>query len=413
MCLRLTADCGRMGAMRVKVPVVAILFSSALKGTRSVLRGILDYTERHEPWRIVFPEGRDGEQTFDLVNMPCDAIIANMLAGAEMRRIAALGVPTILCEPLLSTQQMMSDLPLADIPIVRMDSRAVGTMAATYYLERGYRSFAYVGETLGMYWSAERRDGFIAALREAGHDAAVYDGPHGARERRRWDAERPRMMRFLSSLPHPTAVFAAMDGRARLVIDACTNAGLNVPEDIAVLGVDDDELICRSCVPTLSSIRTGGFLRGVRIAELLDAMMHGRTVDRTTFVGEPLAVVTRSSTGYDAMRDPVLARALAFIRGQGATGHCLTADVAVAAQCSRRYLEKRFRKMLDISVRELVMREKIERAKTLLGKGTMPIGEIPAACGVNCNSHLSVLFKKATGVTMREWRHAHRDASDE
>ena len=184
MCLRLTADCGRMGAMRVKVPVVAILFSSALKGTRSVLRGILDYTERHEPWRIVFPEGRDGEQTFDLVNMPCDAIIANMLAGAEMRRIAALGVPTILCEPLLSTQQMMSDLPLADIPIVRMDSRAVGTMAATYYLERGYRSFAYVGETLGMYWSAERRDGFIAALREAGYDAAVYDGPHGARERR-------------------------------------------------------------------------------------------------------------------------------------------------------------------------------------------------------------------------------------
>ena len=111
--------------MRAKVPVVAILFSSALKGTRSVLRGILDYTERHEPWRIVFPEGRDGEQTFDLANLPCDAIIAKMLTDAEMRRIAALGVPSILCDPLLTDQQMTSDLPTADIPIVRMDSRAV------------------------------------------------------------------------------------------------------------------------------------------------------------------------------------------------------------------------------------------------------------------------------------------------
>ena len=133
----------------------------------------------------------------------------------------------------------------------------------------------------------------------------------------------------------------------------------------------------------------------------------------TTFVEEPLSVVTRGSTGYDAMRDPVLARALAFIHGQCATAYCHTPDVAVAAQCSRRYLEKRFRKMLGVSVRELIMREKIERAKTLLEKGSMPIGEIPAACGVNCNSHLSVLFKKATGLTMRDWRSAHRDAFDE
>jgi len=240
----------------------------------------------------------------------------------------------------------------------------------------------------------------------------VYDGPRGARERRRWDAERPRMMRFLEALPRPTAVFAAMDGRARLVIDACIEAGLRVPEDIAVLGVDDDQILCRSCVPQLSSIRTGGYRRGVRIAELVDDMMRGRAVNRMTFVEEPLAVVTRGSTGYDAMRDPILARALAFIRRNAATARCPTSAIAAAAQCSRRYLEKRFRTLLDVSVRDLVMREKIEHAKELLEKETMPIGEIPAACGVNCNSHLSVLFKKATGLTMREWRRTHRDAFD-
>ena len=393
------------------VPIVAVLDTPALKGARSTLRGIIDYAERHGPWRLLFLESREGEQSFDLAKLGCDAVVAGRASRSEVRHVATLKVPVILCEPLGGL--MSADTSLADFPVVRMNSRAVGVMAAKYYLERGYRAFAYIGETLGMYWSAERRDGFVATLREAGYEAVVYDGPRGARERRRWDAERPRMMRFLKSLPRPTAVFAAMDGRARLVIDACIEVGLCVPEDIAVLGVDDDQILCRSCVPQLSSIRTGGYRRGVRIAELVDDMMHGHAVNRMTFVEEPLAVVTRGSTGYDAMRDLILARALSFIRRNAATARCPTSAIAAAAQCSRRYLEKRFRTLLGVSVRDLVMREKIEHAKELLEKETMPIGEIPAACGVNCNSHLSVLFKKATGLTMREWRHAHRDASDE
>lgn len=412
MPLRDASVYGKIRVMDSHVPVVAVLDTPALKGVRSMLRGIIDYTERHEPWRLLFLESREGEQTFDPAKLGCDAVIMCMTPRSKARHVAALKVPVILCEPLPREGLTSIGAPLADFPVVRMDSRAIGVMAAKYYLERGYHSFAYVGETLGMYWSAERRDGFVATLREAGYEAVVYDGPRGARERRRWDAERPRMMRFLEALPRPTAVFAAMDGRARLVIDACIEAGLRVPEDIAVLGVDDDQILCRSCVPQLSSIRTGGYQRGMRIAELVDDMMHGRTVNRMTFVGEPLAVVTRGSTGYDAMRDPILARALSFIRRNAATARCPTSAIAAAAQCSRRYLEKRFRTLLGVSVRDLVMREKIEHAKELLEKETMPIGEIPAACGVNCNSHLSVLFKKATGLTMREWRRTHRDASD-
>ncbi|MBQ6246121.1 MAG: substrate-binding domain-containing protein, partial [Kiritimatiellae bacterium] len=127
----------------------------------------------------------------------------------------------------------------------------------------------------GLYWSAERRRGFEETLAKAGFDCAVYDR-FTVRERTSWPVERRRLIAFLQELPKPTAVFAPMDGRARLVLEACLIARLRVPEEIAVLGVDNDQLLCESTVPTLSSIHTGGFRRGQIAAEMLDALMHGR-----------------------------------------------------------------------------------------------------------------------------------------
>lgn len=396
--------------LRAKIPTIAIMLAPQLKGARSTFRGILDYAAAHGPWRLLFPEGRDGEQALDFGKIGCDAVVMSDVTGLAARRIASLGVPVVCCEPF--SGEVGPGHPLARYPKVQMDSQAVGAMAASYFLGRGYVSFAYVGETQGVYWNAKRRAGFEETLRKAGFGAAVHDGPFSARERRDWCSERPRMIAFLNSLPRPAAVFAAMDGRARLVLDACLSAGLRVPEEIAVLGVDDDPIICESCVPSLSSIRTGGYRRGIRIASLLDDLMHGRPVPETVIVEEPLAVVTRGSTGYDAMRDPILARALSFIHANGATGRCQVADVAAAAGCSRRYLEKRFASMVGNSVRDIIIQGKIERAKSLLEKGTMPIGDIPDACGVSCGSHLAVLFKKATGMSMRDWRLSHHDAAD-
>ncbi|MBR1836097.1 MAG: substrate-binding domain-containing protein [Kiritimatiellae bacterium] len=396
------------GGAAAKVPVVALLFTPGLKGSRTTYRGILDWAAAHGPWRLVFPEGRPGEQALDLSAMGVDAVVAHQLSRRRARQIAALGVPVVLAEPLPEMREEKA--PLASCPCVRMDSRAVGAMAARYFLGRGYRSFAYVGEPCGMYWSAERRAGFVEALAKAGHSAAVFDGPWPARAKRSWTAERPSMIRFLRSLPRPAAVFAAMDGRAMLVLDACIRAGLSVPEEIAVLGVDDDPIICNACVPALSSIRTGGYRRGLHLAAMLDDLMHGRPVPRDAVVEEPLSVETRGSTGYDAMSDPVLGKAVAFIRAHGASGRCDVGAVAAAAGCSRRYAEKKFREKLGVSVRRFVLSAKIERAKRLLEKETMPIGEIPAAVGVRCNCHLSVLFKKETGFSMRDWRRLHRDA---
>ena len=208
-------------------------------------------------------------------------------------------------------------------------------------------------------------------------------------------------------------VFAPMDGRARLVLEACMAAGLRVPEEIAVLGVDNDPLLCESTVPTLSSIHTGGFRRGQIAAEMLDALMHGRTPRRRAVALPPISVVSRGSTGYDAMSDSAVARAISYIRANAERGGVGVADIVRAAGCSRRYLELRFRTRLGRSIRDELMRERIENVKNLLATSNLTIGEIVGRTGFSSDSHLSQLFRKATGATMLNWRRENRESSDE
>ena len=221
------------------------------------------------------------------------------------------------------------------------------------------------------------------------------------------------MIRFLQGLPKPTAIFAAMDGRARLVLDACAEAKIRVPEEIAVLGVDNDPILCESTVPALSSIRTGGFRRGQKAAELLDALIHGWPIQHKNVVMEPLSIVTRESTGYDAMRDPALSRALRFIRSEAPQRRIEVGDVVRVAGCSRRYVEQHFRTQLNASVRDVILRTRLARVRTLLESSNLSIGEIIGQCGFANESHLSVLFKRSTGLSMRDYRKQNREPPDD
>ena len=391
-------------------PKIAIFASINLKGGRTCVRGILDYAHRHGPWRCMLLEGRDSEQAIQPGLLGFDGIIAHNLSRDEAKAVAAANVPVVLIEPW--PQQLARGNPLADAPYVKMNSYDVGALAAEYYLDRGYKSFVYVGETLGLYWSADRRAGFVDTLAKRGFGCIVYD-TFSARERRSWAAERPRMMRFLKGLEKPTAIFAAMDNRARLVLDACAEAGISVPEEIAVLGVDNDPIICESSVPTLSSIRTGGFRRGQMAASMLDDLMCSRPIRQRTLSIGPLSVVTRESTGYDAMRDPVLARALKFIHANAAEHRIGVADAVAAAGCSRRYAEVHFRRHLGISIHDAIIQTRLERVKALLEQSNLSIGEISERCSFARESHLAVLFRKATGISMREYRRLRREESDD
>ncbi len=388
-------------------PKVAILFSLALEGERNMCRGILDYAHRHGPWRCHLFEGRSDEQRLNLRKEKFDGIIA---AGGNRKMnsvYTVLGVPFVLLE---AQPEMRDQTGMATkVPYVTRDSRAIGALAASYYLERGYTSFAFVGEPNGAYWSEERGKGFQEALAKAGFGCAVH-ARLTARERKNWSAERPRIERFLLGLPRPTALFAAMDGRARLIVNLCTEIGLKVPEEIAVLGVDNDPLLCGSTVPALSSIRTGGYRRGQIAASILDDLLHGRPVRESAVAQEPLAVVTRRSTGYDAMRDLYVARAVKFIRDSIEAGEVTdVADVIREAHCSRRYLERHFRAGLGRSIHDEIMATRMDRVKMLLSSTDLPIGEIAALSGYNRVSRLAAMFRRETGTNMRQWRLENRE----
>ena len=250
-------------------PKIALFLGLAYTGSRAECRGILDYAREHGPWHVLLQEGRLGEQLLDLRRLGIAGAIAECPSPEEVALIASLRVPVVLLEDPAPAGRRPEGSPLSSAPCVRMDSRGVGRMAADYFLARGYTSFAYVDETQGLFWSAERREGFAESVRAAGFPCAVFGGPFTARERAHWSAERPRMVRFLLSLPRPTAILAAMDGRARLVLEACSAAKLRVPEEIAVLGVDDDPLLCEASMPPLSSIRTDRYRHGREAAARL------------------------------------------------------------------------------------------------------------------------------------------------
>lgn len=379
---------------------IAIFSPLNLQGQRNVFSSIFKYARRRNDWRILISEGREGEQELDVARIGCDGILAtNRIPDGVLRTAEARGIPVVMVEP-----HDREKLP-ANVPYLRRNSTEIGRFAADYFLKRSYTSFAYVDTNAEIYWSAERREGFRKVLSEHGYALAIHRPPRG-KARRNWADERPQMIDFLRGLPKPTAVFAAMDGRARLVLDACAEAGIKVPGEIAVLGVDNDRLLCESTTPPLSSIDISDGDSGAVAADMLMRLIQGRKAKSCVFSSTP-RIVERQSTGYEAMKNPTIAAALAFVNEHAETENISVADVVSRLPCSRRYAEILFQKQIGHSIRDEILRIKMEHVCTLLRDSNLPLGEIALRTGFSRDSHLSRLFKEHFGVTMRKWRQRH------
>lgn len=311
-----------------------------------------------------------------------------------------------------------SGLPAVEISMVRNDIRLprvegdnemIGRLAAEHFLERGFRHFAWA-PFMDDVVNEERHRGFADHLARHNLTCDVLptaDSRHDNPASRDWSVKRKELIEALSAQPNPLAVFAYNDCVAANVIDACDDAGLLVPEAVAVMGVDNDTVLCECVRVPLSSVCHDLEGLAYEAAALLDRMMNGEKPPDEVIRVQPKGVVTRRSTDIVAVDDLQLARALRFIRDHYTDSLLGVEAVVAATDVSRRLLEKAFRREMKRSLNEEIIRVRMEKVRDLLVTTHMKVVDVAAATGFSRPSHLFRTFRKYFGVSPKSYRMAH------
>jgi LacI family transcriptional regulator len=301
----------------------------------------------------------------------------------------------------LSDEQLQVGSPLAHLCNITSNAADIAHIAANYFLERCFTHFAYVG-VLDRAWSQRRGHEFTNTLAKQGKVTHVYVPPQRVRDRL-WEREQSSMAEWLKELPKPIGVFACDDDRGREVLEACVVAKLRVPEEVAVLGVDNDEVFCDLAYPPLSSISLSTEAAGYQAAELLDAMMQSGSTERRSIVMEALGVETRRSTDIVAVEDSELSDALRFIHSHKGVNITVN-DVVGQALVSRRNLEVRFRKAIGRSILDEIQSVRLEQSKKLLVESTLSITQVAFSAGFKTSAYFTQFFHQRVGKTPRQYR---------
>lgn len=381
------------------VPKVALLIETSRGYGRGVLRGIVRYARHHGPWSFYVTPG-DFEQALPKMEQwGGTGIVARIETPKVAKAILATGLPAVALD--LSDEQLRPDNPLSQVSELVSDSYHAAQMAAEHLLERGFQHYAFIG-IAGRVWSRRREESFCERIVAAGLQPHVYRPPRQKQDRA-WDREQATMADWLRSLPKPVGLMACNDDRGREVLEACRAAGVHVPEEVAVVGVDNDSLLCELADPPLSSVALNAERGGYQVAGLLEKMMRGRVRKPKRIVVEPLHVVTRRSTDIVALDDREVAAALRFIH-HNATGPIHIDDVVRHLQVSRRALEIRFQQAVGRSIHAEIQRVRLQRAKRLLLETDLPMPKVAAASGYGSASYLGQVFRHVLGMTPAKYR---------
>ena len=379
---------------------VALLVNAATPHDRKNIRGVADYAQEVGNWALYVDED-PVRKLPELRTWPGDGIIANLdrrLATA----VRGLRIPVVQ----IGGGYGWGDPTLGGAHF-RTDDRAVGRLAAEHLLDRGFIRLAYCGlppDPLNL-WVADRAEAFKQRAEEAGCPCSIHAGRRSTM--RKWADLQHELAAWLESLEKPVGLMACNDARALHVLEACRTIGAKVPDDVTVIGVDNDELMCELANPPLSSVEQGARRMGYHAAAALDRLMNGQPVPQLTFLVEPEGVVTRRSTDALVIEDAAVAAAVRFIREHA----CETIDVrhvVKVANVSRSTLQARFRSVLGRTIHTEIQRVRIERAKRLVATTDLPLKQIAIRVGFKHVQYLTTLFRQRTGQTPAEYRRRKR-----
>jgi LacI family transcriptional regulator len=373
---------------------VALLLESSHEFGRGLMFGFIRYSRIYGPWIFYKQTGGRNRRWPSLKDWQPDGIV--MRLKDKIPPAPAIGI---------RNKRTGSLEPGPRWPRIVGDNQAFGRMAAKHFLERKFRHFGFCSHA-DRPWLLSRGRAFTESIAEAGFQAYVYNDLY-KRHYNNWAMEEKHLIKWLKTLPIPIGIMTSSDDRAQELIEAARGTGYRIPEDVAVLGVDNDEFICESCVPELSSIALDFERAGYEAACLLDRLMSGEeTMKGQRIVIQPSHIVTRRSTDVWVIDDPVVTNALHYIR-ENIRKPLQATDVAKGISVSRSCLYSRFLKVLGRSVYDEIRKARIQAISSLLVDRNLSIEEISGAFGYNSSAHFARYFKTATGMTPSTYRKKH------
>ncbi len=377
-------------------PRVALCVDRAQGYGSTILKGIAKYVETFGPWSLFMDPKFSGDYAQSwLRHWPGDGILAYIEDIRLARCLRQAKIPVV---------ELFGHRFDLELPQVCTDSRAIGRVAASHLIERKFKHFTFCGYR-NMPWSEERRLGFEEAVRTAGFEVAVHLLNRERRTLQQWDRMQQRLTDWIRRLPRPNGVMACSDRHAQRILDACRRANISVPEEIAVIGAGNDEELCRLSFPPLTSVIYNIERIGYEAAALLDQMMSGRAASNEfkPVLVPPVGIQTRRSTDVMAIDDWLVANVLRFIREHACEGLRVSRIVS-EFRVSRSLLYRRFDSVMGMAPHQEILRVQMERAKTLLSQTDLPVERVAEMSGFKNPEYLYVAFKRAMGMTPRDYR---------
>ncbi|MBN1588784.1 MAG: DNA-binding transcriptional regulator [Pirellulales bacterium] len=379
---------------------VAVIIETSHSFGRELFRGIARFIQENERWSVFFVERSLSE------GVP--KWLRKWSGHGIITRVGTPDIVDFLADKDIAIVDLNQRLYDLGVPGISNDHAAIGQMGAEHLLQRGFSQFGFVGHN-GLFWSDARRDAFMQQVEEAGGHCDVYSYGSNAPRRfhdRTWELEMDRIVRWVTQLPKPVGIMACDDFRGLQLIEACAIARIDIPQQVAVLGVGNDSIACDLAGPPLSSILLNAFQMGYDAASLLNRLMRGEKVDCAERLLPPLDVVTRQSTDVMAVGDPLVSKAMQFIQKHACDGIGVP-DVLRHVLVSRTVLQERFRSSLERTIHDMILEVKMKRVKELLVQTELPLLDICGRTAFKHPEYLCTVFKKHIGLTPTDFRKQH------
>ena len=377
---------------------IAILVETALNSGREILSGVTRYLHGRDDWSVFHHTGSLGAmEPASLAAWHGDGIIARLANDELLALVRAKGVPVV---------DVLGNVERSPYPLVKCDDRQIGTIVADHFLDAGHRHFAFL-RLNDERWALERHEGFRERVEQRGFVCAAIPPHAHAGSVGSWPDAVDQATGLIAASPRPLGLMIASDQFGPIAFEACHRLRIAVPEEVSIVGVDNDLPFCNLCAPRLSSVEPNHSRVGYEAARLLDRLMAGEAVPPEPLEIAPLTLHARLSSDSTVVSDPALVLALRYIR-ENACGGISVDDVARHAHLSRSVLQRRFRRQLGRTVGEALLAVRLRRARDLLTLTDLPLLDVAERSGFNYQEYLVQVFQRHFKITPARFRRRER-----